>query len=90
LLAGKGHEKVQVTREGAAPFDDLEVARDALRAAGFECETGFSGSEGMKLTLSRIAEFVSAAGMTSSRRKTWRGGTRLTRGQWVRASFSLR
>src|SRR3984957_11586952 len=38
LLAGKGHEKVQVTREGAAPFDDLEVARLALRAAGFECE----------------------------------------------------
>jgi UDP-N-acetylmuramoyl-L-alanyl-D-glutamate--2,6-diaminopimelate ligase len=38
LLAGKGHEKVQVTRAGAAPFDDLEVAREALRAAGFECE----------------------------------------------------
>jgi UDP-N-acetylmuramoyl-L-alanyl-D-glutamate--2,6-diaminopimelate ligase len=37
LLAGKGHEKVQVTREGAAPFDDLEVAREALRGAGFEC-----------------------------------------------------
>ena len=38
LLAGKGHEKVQITREGTAPFDDLEVAREALRAAGFECE----------------------------------------------------
>jgi UDP-N-acetylmuramoyl-L-alanyl-D-glutamate--2,6-diaminopimelate ligase len=37
LLAGKGHEKVQITREGAIPFDDLEVAREALRAAGFEC-----------------------------------------------------
>ena len=37
LLAGKGHEKVQVTREGTAPFDDLEVAREALRGAGFEC-----------------------------------------------------
>jgi len=37
LLAGKGHEKVQVTREGSLPFDDLEVAREALRAAGFEC-----------------------------------------------------
>jgi UDP-N-acetylmuramoyl-L-alanyl-D-glutamate--2,6-diaminopimelate ligase len=36
LLAGKGHEKVQVTREGARPFDDVEVAREALRAAGFE------------------------------------------------------
>ena len=38
LLAGKGHEKVQVTREGSHPFDDVEVARGALRAVGFECE----------------------------------------------------
>jgi UDP-N-acetylmuramoyl-L-alanyl-D-glutamate--2,6-diaminopimelate ligase len=37
LLAGKGHEKVQVTREGPLPFDDVEVAREALRAIGFEC-----------------------------------------------------
>jgi UDP-N-acetylmuramoyl-L-alanyl-D-glutamate--2,6-diaminopimelate ligase len=37
LLAGKGHEKVQVTRDGSHPFDDVAVARDALRAAGFEC-----------------------------------------------------
>jgi UDP-N-acetylmuramoyl-L-alanyl-D-glutamate--2,6-diaminopimelate ligase len=37
LLAGKGHEKVQVTREGSFPFDDVEVAREVLRAAGFEC-----------------------------------------------------
>ena len=36
LLAGKGHEKVQVTREGTNPFDDVEVAKDMLRAAGFE------------------------------------------------------
>jgi UDP-N-acetylmuramoyl-L-alanyl-D-glutamate--2,6-diaminopimelate ligase len=38
LLAGKGHEKVQVTREGSLPFDDVEVAREALLAAGYECE----------------------------------------------------
>ena len=38
LLAGKGHEKVQVTREGSHPFDDVEVAREALKACGFECE----------------------------------------------------
>jgi UDP-N-acetylmuramoyl-L-alanyl-D-glutamate--2,6-diaminopimelate ligase len=38
LLAGKGHEKVQVGREGSIPFDDLEVAREGLRTAGFECE----------------------------------------------------
>jgi UDP-N-acetylmuramoyl-L-alanyl-D-glutamate--2,6-diaminopimelate ligase len=46
LLAGKGHEKVQVTRAGAAPFDDLEVARKALRAAGYQCESAPAGSQG--------------------------------------------
>ena len=43
LLAGKGHEKVQVTREGSRPFDDVDVARDALRAAGYECDAGQAG-----------------------------------------------
>ena len=38
LLAGKGHEKVQVTREGSHPFDDVEVAREVLLASGFECD----------------------------------------------------
>ncbi|HXJ87685.1 MAG TPA: UDP-N-acetylmuramoyl-L-alanyl-D-glutamate--2,6-diaminopimelate ligase [Candidatus Binatia bacterium] len=37
LLAGKGHEKVQVTRDGSVPFDDAEVAREVLKASGFEC-----------------------------------------------------
>jgi UDP-N-acetylmuramoyl-L-alanyl-D-glutamate--2,6-diaminopimelate ligase len=47
LLAGKGHEKLQVTREGSAPLDDLEVAREALRAAGFECKAaGATGAKG--------------------------------------------
>ena len=36
LIAGKGHEKVQITREGSAPFDDVEVARDVLRSLGYE------------------------------------------------------
>jgi UDP-N-acetylmuramoyl-L-alanyl-D-glutamate--2,6-diaminopimelate ligase len=44
LLAGKGHEKVQVTREGSMPFDDLEVAREVLRAAGFECAAAKAGT----------------------------------------------
>jgi UDP-N-acetylmuramoyl-L-alanyl-D-glutamate--2,6-diaminopimelate ligase len=44
LLAGKGHEKVQVTREGPIPFDDLEVARGALRAAGFDCDVASAGA----------------------------------------------
>jgi UDP-N-acetylmuramoyl-L-alanyl-D-glutamate--2,6-diaminopimelate ligase len=35
LLAGKGHEKVQVTASGTLPFDDVEVARRALYAAGY-------------------------------------------------------
>ena len=39
LLAGKGHEKVQVTKDGALPFDDGDVARQALREAGYECAT---------------------------------------------------
>jgi len=46
LLAGKGHEKFQITREGTAPFDDVEVAREALRAAGFECKAAQAGARG--------------------------------------------
>ena len=46
LLAGKGHEKMQVTREGVAPFDDLEVARQALQAAGYDCQFARTGSHG--------------------------------------------
>jgi len=34
LLAGKGHEKVQIGAQGAMPFDDVAVARKALYAAG--------------------------------------------------------
>lgn len=44
LVAGKGHEKVQVTREGAIPFDDVEVAREVLKAHGFPCETASSST----------------------------------------------
>jgi UDP-N-acetylmuramoyl-L-alanyl-D-glutamate--2,6-diaminopimelate ligase len=42
LLAGKGHEKVQVTREGSHPFDDVQVAREVLKANGFDCESAES------------------------------------------------
>jgi UDP-N-acetylmuramoyl-L-alanyl-D-glutamate--2,6-diaminopimelate ligase len=38
LIAGKGHENFQVTREGSIPFDDVEVARQTLRQVGFDCE----------------------------------------------------
>jgi UDP-N-acetylmuramoyl-L-alanyl-D-glutamate--2,6-diaminopimelate ligase len=37
LLAGKGHEKAQISREGTRPFDDVAVARNLLRASGYEC-----------------------------------------------------
>jgi UDP-N-acetylmuramoyl-L-alanyl-D-glutamate--2,6-diaminopimelate ligase len=45
LLAGKGHEKVQITREGSAPFDDVEVAREALHAAGFDSQPAQAGAQ---------------------------------------------
>jgi UDP-N-acetylmuramoyl-L-alanyl-D-glutamate--2,6-diaminopimelate ligase len=35
LLAGKGHETVQVLKEKTIPFDDREMARRALRARGY-------------------------------------------------------
>jgi UDP-N-acetylmuramoyl-L-alanyl-D-glutamate--2,6-diaminopimelate ligase len=38
LLAGKGHEKVQVTQTGATPFDDVEVARGILSSLGYNGE----------------------------------------------------
>jgi UDP-N-acetylmuramoyl-L-alanyl-D-glutamate--2,6-diaminopimelate ligase len=36
LIAGKGHEKKQISRQGAVAFDDFEVAREALSKAGYE------------------------------------------------------
>jgi UDP-N-acetylmuramoyl-L-alanyl-D-glutamate--2,6-diaminopimelate ligase len=43
LLAGKGHEKVQVTGDGSHPFDDAQVAREMLKAKGFECDRVSTG-----------------------------------------------
>jgi UDP-N-acetylmuramoyl-L-alanyl-D-glutamate--2,6-diaminopimelate ligase len=45
LLAGKGHEKVQVTQDGPHPFDDVEVAREVLKACGFECVSSATENE---------------------------------------------
>jgi len=43
LVAGKGHEKVQVSREGSIPFDDVQVSREALIKAGYECQAAKAG-----------------------------------------------
>jgi len=37
LIAGKGHEKVQISRSGTAAFDDLQVAAETLRERGYDC-----------------------------------------------------
>lgn len=43
LIAGKGHEKVQITREGTIPFDDVQEAREALQQLSY-----LRSVEGMK------------------------------------------
>ena len=40
LIAGKGHEKVQITREGVFPFADVQVAREALQQMGYAMQGG--------------------------------------------------
>src|SRR4051812_20920949 len=35
LIAGKGHEDYQITREGTQPFSDERVAREGLQALGY-------------------------------------------------------
>lgn len=40
LIAGKGHEKVQITREGVFPFDDVHVAQEALQQMSYRNDGG--------------------------------------------------
>jgi UDP-N-acetylmuramoyl-L-alanyl-D-glutamate--2,6-diaminopimelate ligase len=44
LLAGKGHEKVQIAREGTIPFDDVDVARENLQTLGYDCKSAAKAS----------------------------------------------
>jgi UDP-N-acetylmuramoyl-L-alanyl-D-glutamate--2,6-diaminopimelate ligase len=37
LIAGKGHERVQVVGGNTIPFDDTKVVAEALRGLGYEC-----------------------------------------------------
>jgi UDP-N-acetylmuramoyl-L-alanyl-D-glutamate--2,6-diaminopimelate ligase len=37
LIAGKGHEQVQITKSGSVPFDDKQVTAQALRDLGYDC-----------------------------------------------------
>jgi UDP-N-acetylmuramoyl-L-alanyl-D-glutamate--2,6-diaminopimelate ligase len=38
ILAGKGHEKTQTTRDGVHPFEDAKVALQALHEAGYKAD----------------------------------------------------
>jgi UDP-N-acetylmuramoyl-L-alanyl-D-glutamate--2,6-diaminopimelate ligase len=44
ILAGKGHETYQIFRDRTIHFDDREVAREALRAFGFDKKAGGGGA----------------------------------------------
>jgi UDP-N-acetylmuramoyl-L-alanyl-D-glutamate--2,6-diaminopimelate ligase len=44
LIAGKGHEKLQTTRQGSIPFDDVEISREALRQSGYACAAARRGA----------------------------------------------
>ena len=44
LLAGKGHEKVQITKQATIPFDDVEVAREVLQSLGYDCAAAQAGA----------------------------------------------
>jgi UDP-N-acetylmuramoyl-L-alanyl-D-glutamate--2,6-diaminopimelate ligase len=48
LLAGKGHEKVQVTKDGTVPFDDVDVARENLTALGYDCKSAMEAGTAEK------------------------------------------
>lgn len=48
LIAGKGHEKVQISRAGSTLFDDRQVAAECLRELGHDCLRTRAASEKAK------------------------------------------
>ncbi len=50
LIAGKGHEKVQILKDGTVPFDDVAVAAGVLKEIA------------VKLTFGQIADWIHAEG----------------------------
>jgi UDP-N-acetylmuramoyl-L-alanyl-D-glutamate--2,6-diaminopimelate ligase len=46
LLAGKGHEQVQITRQGSRPFDDVAAATEVLQQLGFNEPSGKTAEAG--------------------------------------------
>ena len=44
LIAGKGHEQVQITGAGTIPFDDRRVAAEGLGALGYDCASAAAGA----------------------------------------------
>ncbi|HZP16683.1 MAG TPA: UDP-N-acetylmuramoyl-L-alanyl-D-glutamate--2,6-diaminopimelate ligase [Terriglobales bacterium] len=43
LIAGKGHEKVQILNTGTVPFDDRQAAAEVLREMGYDCAAAGAG-----------------------------------------------
>jgi UDP-N-acetylmuramoyl-L-alanyl-D-glutamate--2,6-diaminopimelate ligase len=45
LIAGKGHEQVQITKSGTVPFNDKLVAAEALSDLGYDCTASAKGAK---------------------------------------------